>query len=123
LGLNSPNADVYASYREGIAPFSYFWESHQELVLQLVEDSERYEALVDGGADEYTALRTLSGDSTFVDSLKAARQRVEAGLVAIDPQNGYVTAWVGGRDFDQNQYDHVSVAKRQPGSTFKPFVY
>ena len=41
----------------------------------------------------------------------------------IDPRSGAVRAWVGSRDFIKDQFDHVSQARRQPGSTFKPFVY
>ena len=48
---------------------------------------------------------------------------LQAGFLALDPRNGYVRAWVGSRDFAQEQFDHVSQARRQPGSTFKPFVY
>jgi penicillin-binding protein 1A len=51
------------------------------------------------------------------------RQLLQAGLLALDPRNGQVRAWVGSRDFAQEQYDHVNQARRQPGSTFKPFVY
>ena len=48
---------------------------------------------------------------------------LQAGFLAMDPRNGAVRAWVGSRDFAQEQFDHVSQARRQPGSTFKPFVY
>jgi penicillin-binding protein 1A len=41
----------------------------------------------------------------------------------MDPRSGQVKAWVGSADFAQDQYDHVNQARRQPGSTFKPFVY
>ena len=41
----------------------------------------------------------------------------------MDPRNGFVRAWVGSRDFAEEQFDHVSQARRQPGSAFKPFVY
>ena len=51
------------------------------------------------------------------------RAVLQAGFLALDPRNGAVRAWVGSRDFAQEQFDHVSQAKRQPGSTFKPFVY
>ncbi|MEI8168357.1 MAG: transglycosylase domain-containing protein [Rhodoferax sp.] len=51
------------------------------------------------------------------------RPVLQAGFLAIDPRNGEVRAWVGSRDFAQEQFDHVSQARRQPGSTFKPFVY
>lgn len=48
---------------------------------------------------------------------------VEAALVALDPENGAVTALVGGFDFNKNKFNHVTQAWRQPGSSFKPFVY
>jgi penicillin-binding protein 1A len=41
----------------------------------------------------------------------------------MDPASGEVKAWVGSRDFALDQFDHVAQAERQPGSTFKPFVY
>ena len=51
------------------------------------------------------------------------RALLQAGFLALDPRSGAVRAWVGSRDFAQEQFDHVSQARRQPGSTFKPFVY
>lgn len=51
-------------------------------------------------------------------------QRFQQGaLVAIDPRNGQIKAMVGGNDFEKNQYNRVTQAQRQPGSTFKMFVY
>ncbi|WP_353930647.1 penicillin-binding protein 1A [Okeanomitos corallinicola TIOX110] len=47
----------------------------------------------------------------------------QAALVAIDPQNGEIQAMVGGKDFTKNQFNRVTQAQRQPGSTFKGFVY
>jgi len=47
----------------------------------------------------------------------------EAALVAIDPRNGQIRAMVGGNDYEKNQFNRVIQAKRQPGSTFKAFVY
>lgn len=49
--------------------------------------------------------------------------QVEAALVALDPANGAITALVGGFDFNKNKFNHVTQAWRQPGSSFKPFVY
>ena len=49
--------------------------------------------------------------------------QVEAALVALDPENGAIRALVGGFDFNQNKYNHVTQASRQPGSSFKPFIY
>lgn len=49
--------------------------------------------------------------------------QVEAALVAMDPRDGAVRSLVGGFDFGKNQYNHVTQASRQPGSSFKPFIY
>lgn len=48
---------------------------------------------------------------------------VEAGLVSIDPNNGAIRSLVGGFDFNRNRFNHVTQAWRQPGSSFKPFIY
>ncbi len=48
---------------------------------------------------------------------------VEAALVAINPQDGAITALVGGFDFNRNKFNRVTQAWRQPGSSFKPFIY
>ncbi len=48
---------------------------------------------------------------------------VEGALVAIDPRTGAIKALVGGFDFDKNKFNHVTQAWRQPGSSFKPFIY
>ncbi len=48
---------------------------------------------------------------------------VESALVALNPETGAVTALVGGFDFHQNKFNHVTQAWRQPGSSFKPFIY
>jgi penicillin-binding protein 1A len=58
-------------------------------------------------------------------SLKKGQERqvLQAGFLAIDPRGGQVKAWVGSPDYTQEQFDHVNQARRQPGSTFKPFVY
>ena len=49
--------------------------------------------------------------------------QVEAALVSVVPQDGSIRALVGGFDFTQNNFNHVTQAWRQPGSTFKPFIY
>ena len=48
---------------------------------------------------------------------------VEASLVSISPVDGAIRALVGGLDFNRNKYNHVTQALRQPGSSFKPFIY
>jgi len=48
---------------------------------------------------------------------------LEGAVVALDPQTGFVRAMVGGRDYQSSQFNRAEQAHRQPGSTFKPFVY
>ena len=48
---------------------------------------------------------------------------VEGAFVAMDPRNGAIKALVGGFDFEKNKFNHVTQAWRQPGSSFKPFIY
>jgi penicillin-binding protein 1A len=49
--------------------------------------------------------------------------QVESAFVAINPSNGSIQALVGGFDFSSNKFNHVTQAWRQPGSSFKPFIY
>ncbi|GAB2948266.1 transglycosylase domain-containing protein [Hymenobacter coalescens] len=58
-----------------------------------------------------------------MDSLAYYKRLLHAGFMAMNPLNGQVKAWVGGINFKYIKYDHVKQGKRQPGSTFKPFVY
>jgi penicillin-binding protein 1B len=63
---------------------------------------------------------------THVDELLARRKRprvAQAALIAIDPRTGEVLALVGGRSYNQSQYNRAVSSRRQPGSVFKPFVY
>jgi len=62
--------------------------------------------------------KTTKGDWEIVQL-----PEVEGAFVALDPRNGAVRALVGGFDFGKNKFDHVTQAWRQPGSSFKPFVY
>jgi len=48
---------------------------------------------------------------------------VEGSFVALDPRDGSIKALVGGFDFEKNKFNHVTQAWRQPGSSFKPFIY
>jgi penicillin-binding protein 1A len=58
-----------------------------------------------------------------MDSLKYYKRFLHAGFMSMDPQSGAVRAWVGGINHKYFKYDHVRQGSRQPGSTFKPFVY
>ena len=63
--------------------------------------------------------RTMSS----YDSIQYYKKFLQAGMMTMDPYTGHIKAWVGGLDFKYFKYDHVKQGRRQPGSTFKPFVY
>jgi penicillin-binding protein 1B len=89
----------------------------------------------DQSVDVYTTLDThlqrIAQDAvrtglTRVDTQLSRRRRkglAEAALIAVDPRNGEILAFVGGRSYNQSQYNRAVAARRQPGSVFKPFVY
>jgi penicillin-binding protein 1A len=104
-------------------PFSHFWSSKQDVVYDFIRETEHYGHLRDQGLSEDEALSQLYNDESFADSLRAEKMQLSAGLVSMDPRNGHVKVWVGGRNFQQDKYDKVAIAQRQPGSTFKPFTY
>jgi penicillin-binding protein 1B len=99
---------------------------------------EQYPGLTQrtGALDIYTTLdlnlqrsaqdAVLNG-LTRVDEILSRRRRktapAQAALVAIDPRSGEILAMVGGRFYNQSQFNRAIAARRQPGSTFKPFVY
>ncbi|WP_299755156.1 transglycosylase domain-containing protein [uncultured Pontibacter sp.] len=58
-----------------------------------------------------------------LDSLAYYKHFLHGGMMTMDPFTGHIKAWVGGINFKYFKYDHVKQARRQPGSTFKPFVY
>ena len=60
---------------------------------------------------------------TPMDSILYYKYFLQTGMMSVEPQTGYVRAYVGGINYRHFQYDHVVVGKRQVGSTFKPFVY
>lgn len=111
------------NYRKYEAP--YFVE-HLRQQLE-----RRYgETLYTGGLRVYTTLdysmqkkaeeAVLKG---IADIEKRVKKGVQAALVAIDLSDGSVRAMVGGTDFWETQFNRATMALRQPGSAFKPFVY
>jgi penicillin-binding protein 1A len=58
-----------------------------------------------------------------MDSLRYYNYFLQSGLMSMDPETGAIKAWVGGLNHKFFKYDHVKQSTRQPGSTFKPFVY
>ena len=101
-------------------------------------NSPRYASLSSAGYSEAdiktnfntpTPMRVFSWDGeldtlmTPNDSIRYYKSFLHAGLISIEPQTGFVKAWVGGANFQHFAFDHVKQGKRQVGSTIKPFVY
>lgn len=58
-----------------------------------------------------------------MDSLKHYLTMLNTGMMAMDPYSGEIKVWIGGINHNYFKFDHVNQARRQPGSTFKPFAY
>lgn len=126
---NNPNAPYYEELDK----------SDLKNIIELaIRRTERYRVLRNAGnnMDEILAnfntptemtVFTWDGEvdtvMTPMDSLMHYKSYLRAGFVSVDPHNGYIKAYVGGPNFRHFKYDHVSVAKRQVGSTIKPFLY
>jgi penicillin-binding protein 1A len=121
--LISSSANAYVEMRRRVQPFAYFWKTKPSLIDVFIGESAAYRRAINSGATPEAALAQLKSDREFMARLRADKTRLQAGFVAIDPATGHVKAWVGSRDFKTDQFDHVAQARRQPGSTFKAFVY
>ncbi|RUP32721.1 MAG: penicillin-binding protein [Curvibacter sp.] len=99
------------------------WSPKNPLVQGFMRDTPAYRNAQASGLSDAQALKKLQADTPFMRGLLQQKTLLQAGFLAIDPRNAQVRAWVGSRDFEQDAYDHVQQARRQPGSTFKPFVY
>jgi penicillin-binding protein 1A len=114
------------------------WEGFEQVLTEGIHRSERYISMRLAGKSESeinkifetkTEMKIFSwnGDidtaMTPMDSLKYYKKILQSGFMSMEPQTGYVRAWVGGLDYRHFKYDHVKEGKRQVGSTFKPFVY
>jgi penicillin-binding protein 1B len=123
---------------EPLAPVARALESEAPYFTDYVEQL-RANGSVDlrrNAADVYTTLDihlqriaqdALRGGLVKVDEILAKRRRktgpAQAALIAVDPRTGEILAMVGGRSYNQSQYNRAVVSRRQPGSVFKPFVY
>ncbi len=78
-----------------------------------------------GGMKVYTTLdmdMQKAANTAYQAGMKDKEEGVQAALVALDVKNGQIRALIGGRDFQSSTYNRV-FSERQPGSTFKPFMY
>jgi penicillin-binding protein 1B len=108
-----------------------------DLVGQQVEESFPGLMTSEGKLDVFTTLdmnmqraglEAVRTGLAHVDQILAARKRrkpqpPQAALLAVDPRTGEILAMIGGRSYNQSQFNRVMQAHRQPGSVFKPFVY
>lgn len=109
-----------------------------EVVDQGMKRSARYAELKEAGVPEdsirknfNTKIRmsifTWNGDKDTLmsplDSVKYYKMILQTGMMSMEPQTGFVRAWVGGNNYEHFKYDHVKDGKRQVGSAFKPVVY
>jgi penicillin-binding protein 1A len=115
--------ESYAQGNKRAPAFDYFWREHPALLADAVRKTPEYKKLIKGGGKDAVVLPELMGQAEFMAKVRASKTRLEAGFIAVDPRSGAVKAWVGSRDFGDEQFDHVAQAARQPGSTFKPIVY
>ena len=116
------------------------WGQYNELITAGMKRSDRYLIMKAAGASEAQIEKAFNTpvkmkvfsytrgevDTTMtpLDSIKYYKYFMQAGLMSMDPTTGFIKAWVGGINHKYFKYDHVNVAaKRQVGSTFKPFVY
>ena len=105
-------------------------ESLIEILWEGMSWARRYLSVDSRGPRPKTAEDILKvGDlirfSSKIDGTYQLEQipSIQGALVGIEPQSGGISAIVGGFDFHENQYNHATQARRQPGSSFKPFVY
>jgi penicillin-binding protein 1A len=124
-GLASLGTDpaAYLARRGDVRPFEHFWNSNPKLVKEWIRESSEYKATREKGRSDEEAIEQLQQDGGFMADLRKSKTMLQTGFLAIDPTTGAVRAWVGSRDYAQDKFDHVQQARRQPGSTFKPFVY
>ncbi|XAH26258.1 transglycosylase domain-containing protein [Xylophilus sp. GW821-FHT01B05] len=99
------------------------WTAQRPVVQALLRETAAYKTARDAGLDDAKAIKQVLADADAMQALRDDKTRLQAGFLAVDPRNGQVRAWVGSRGFAEDQFDHVQQARRQPGSTFKPFVY
>src|SRR5882724_737732 len=117
-------------------------QHYLEYVQQLLESAYGADVVFKGGLQVYTTLSPtmqLKAEQSLREGLKALEtrrlkaseksgtapvtERPEGALLALDPQTGHIKAMVGGYDFFKSEFNRATQARRQPGSSFKPFVY
>ncbi|MFZ2757088.1 MAG: PBP1A family penicillin-binding protein [Atopobiaceae bacterium] len=114
--------DTGSSVMSSKGTYPYFTDYVKQLLL---EDFDQ-KTVFQGGLKVYTTLdptdQQAAEDACNKQLESIGDDSLEAALVAVDPSTGYIKAMVGGRDYDADQYNLASQARRQPGSGFKAFT-
>ncbi|MCK9482834.1 MAG: PBP1A family penicillin-binding protein [Candidatus Marinimicrobia bacterium] len=98
---------------------------HQQELLntRLLEDLSELRSFVRDSAISLEQVRAMiRGDIPMNPGMQATLV-VQGALVAINPANGHILALIGGRDFNESEFNRATQARRQPGSAFKPIVF
>jgi penicillin-binding protein 1A len=100
-------------------------ETYKNLVARFGEDSDSINIMLNLKKPMTVFSWKGERDTIFssMDSLRYYNKFLQSGLMAMNPETGAIKAWVGGIGHKYFKYDHVRQGTRQPGSTFKPFVY
>lgn len=100
-------------------------ETYKNLVARYGKDSDSVKIMLN--LKKPMRIYSWNGerDTLFssMDSLNYYKRFLHTGMMSMDATSGAIKAWVGGINHKYFKYDHVRQGKRQPGSTFKPFVY
>lgn len=103
---------------------SHLEKFQKEVNNYYTKTPKNFKLLLDESFAEANDVEKLMQDSTFVDSVLTEKATVQVALISIDPRNGHILAYIGGRDFSKSKFNRVVQGQgRQPGSAFKPFVY
>ena len=81
------------------AAFDRSWRWPEPLKNQIFRESERFKGLLEDGLSDQEAMAKVKADNAWVNELLQSKTRIQVALVAIDPTNGHVKAWVGGNRF------------------------
>ena len=122
-GRLGPTTAPYVTAARTTEAFGRFWTLRRDAAEAFTRETATYRRALAGGESPDAAVDRLLSQEAFRDSLRAVKMRLEVAFTAVDPATGQVRAWVGSRGFARSSYDHVARMRRQPGSTFKPFLY
>ncbi len=122
-GRLGPTTEPYVTASRRTEPFEQFWSIREAASNAFIRDTRAFSRATGRGRDADAVLDSLRATPAFLDSLRQVKMRLEVAMTAVEPETGHVKVWIGSRDFERSAYDHVARARRQPGSTFKPFLY